>query len=77
MFGFGWIATLILDLLKWWFGKKEEDPNVKLGRVEAEKNAAEAELKRVDSAIRARDAVPTDYDGLFNDPANRSKNNPS
>lgn len=68
----GVIIQLVLALLGWWFGKKEEDPNVKLGRVEAEKNAAEAELSRVDNAIGARSSVPTDYDSLYNDPANRS-----
>lgn len=70
----GWIIKLVISLLGWWLGKKEEDPNVKLGRVETQKNAAEAELNRVDNAIGARDKQPTDYDSLFNDPANRSKN---
>lgn len=72
----GALANLAIWIFGLIFNRKPEDQGVKLGRTEAQKDAAEAQLARVDRAIAARDGVGSDYDSLRDSPDNRARSKP-
>lgn len=72
----GALANLAIWIFGLIFNRKTEDPGVKLGRTEVQRDAAEAEIVRVDKAIAARDSAPSDFDSLRDSPDNRARAKP-
>lgn len=69
------LSGLILSVVKWLFGQKQEAEGEQLGKTEEDNQALTEELNDVQKANSAAQSVSSDPDRMRDDPNNRDSPN--